>query len=152
MKKIPHTWHKMCTNIEAVEGYDAFMADETNTTYVMHHKNGEHIETDMLKAFNLYYNRPPEELIIITESEHNRIHGANKKLYKAKPVVCMESKLIYNSVGDAARWLNLTPSNISRVCLGKCNHYKKMHFEFYDKNIHTYNNEYQLFNPSVTLF
>jgi hypothetical protein len=60
----------------------------------------------------------------------------------SKPVICLETLMIFPSVYSAAE-----ATNTSRVCIRKsCNHKvesnKKMHYEWYDENIDYSNNSY----------
>lgn len=69
-----------CENITLIENYDKAIADETQT-WDCHHRL-ELIVTggvcDVARQdlidWNLYYNRPADELIFMTKSEHNSIH------------------------------------------------------------------------------
>lgn len=41
------------------------------------------------------------------------------KAYNSKPVMCIETGIVYGSTGEAARALNLQQTSISAICLGK---------------------------------
>lgn len=72
-----------CRNPELIENYDKAIADTTQI-WICHHRlethtsDGERRLIDLtreeLKALDIYYNRPPEELIFLTRGEHNYLH------------------------------------------------------------------------------
>lgn len=58
-------------------------------TWDCHHrlevgKNGEKVSRNDLIKHGLYYNRPPEELIFLTKSEHTRLHHIGQKTMLGK--------------------------------------------------------------------
>ena len=57
------------------ENYEIAINDPKNT-WICHHKNGIllHKSAKELDEIGLYYNRPPEELIFVTKSEHKTLH------------------------------------------------------------------------------
>ena len=62
-------------DISRIENYDLAMADETQT-WCCHHRNGlEHSHAELI-AMDLYYGRPAEELLFLTESEHFSLHNS----------------------------------------------------------------------------
>ena len=68
-----------------IENYDKAIADTTQT-WVCHHRR--EIEPDRktiveLIALGLYWNRPPEELIFLTNSDHWKLHtqGENNPMF-----------------------------------------------------------------------
>ena len=68
-----------------IENYDKAIADTTQT-WVCHHRR--ELEPDRktiedLKALGLYWNRPPEELIFLTNSDHWKLHmkGENNPMF-----------------------------------------------------------------------
>ena len=68
-----------------IENYDKAIADTTQT-WVCHHRR--ELEPDRktiedLKALGLYWNRPPEELIFLTNSDHWKLHmqGENNSMF-----------------------------------------------------------------------
>lgn len=69
---------KYCINYEQIENYDLAKADNFKG-WECHHKLEIHDDytntVNDLKLMNLYYNRPPEELIFLTTEEHHRLHG-----------------------------------------------------------------------------
>lgn len=72
-----------CRSPELIENYDKAMAD-TEMMWVCHHRFETHdsegnerlveILPDELKPLGMYYDRPPEELIFMTQSEHKKLH------------------------------------------------------------------------------
>lgn len=73
-----HTRKFCCEDITNIENYEKAIADETQT-WDCHHR----LETKCqaykptrqdLKDWNLYYNRPAEELIFLTKTEHISLH------------------------------------------------------------------------------
>ena len=75
---------RYCSNIEMVENYK--LAKENNfKDWHLHHRlethtsNGDlrkvNISRDELIALDMYYDRPAEELIFLTKSEHSSLHA-----------------------------------------------------------------------------
>jgi len=72
-----------CKNPELIENYDKAIADTTQT-WVCHHRL-ECIETggvcnvtsQDLIDWGIYYDRPPEEFIFLTNKEHRQLHNRN---------------------------------------------------------------------------
>lgn len=69
--------------IDLIENYELALADNFKG-WQIHHRleiRDDYINSiKHLKLMNLYYNRPPEELIWLRHSEHVRIHFKDKKL------------------------------------------------------------------------
>lgn len=67
---------KICTNYWQIENYQKAIADKTQTWHCHHRKEtDEGISGPELIKLGLYYDRPPEELIFLTKSEHAKLHG-----------------------------------------------------------------------------
>lgn len=70
--------------IRFIENYETAVND-LNNIYVIHHKkeceNG-YYTPKKIKEMGLYYERPPEELIFMTISEHIKLHNECRKLWK----------------------------------------------------------------------
>lgn len=76
-----------CTEPELIENYDKAVADTTQT-WECHHRLETHnsdgekrlieLSPEELVALGMYYNRPPEELIFLTKSEHTSLHFKEK--------------------------------------------------------------------------
>ena len=74
----------LCKSPEHIENYEKAVNDSTNV-WICHHRlethnsDGERRLVDItsaeLKALDMYFNRPPEELIFMTSSEHWELHS-----------------------------------------------------------------------------
>ena len=72
-----------CNCPERIENYDKAIAD-TENMWCCHHRLATHrrngtkrkfdIPKKVLIQFGIYFNRPPEEFIFLTKSEHDEIH------------------------------------------------------------------------------
>lgn len=80
-----------CITPELIENYDKAMADTTQIWHChhrleTHNSDGERrlvdLTRDELNALGMYYNRPPEELIFLTDDEHTKLHFKGKALSK----------------------------------------------------------------------
>lgn len=80
------------SDISLIENYDK--AINSDIWYVCHHKLGIELDKSSkeLIKLDLYYNRPPEELIFLTRQEHTQIHSTTDKRRKRSS----ESMAIYN--------------------------------------------------------
>ena len=74
--------------VEKVENYELALKDnfkgwDCHHRLETHNSDGERRLVDIsikeLKALGMYYNRPPEEFIFLTELEHNTLHHKGKK-------------------------------------------------------------------------
>lgn len=69
---------KYCKDdISKIENYDKAINDQTET-WACHHRLGLTHSSKELERLGLYENRPAEELIFLTHSEHNRLHHTGK--------------------------------------------------------------------------
>ena len=76
-------WQLICEDVTKVENYEKAKADNF-VNWVQHHRLETHnsdgerrlvqITAEELKALDMYYNRPAEELIWLTRAEHINIH------------------------------------------------------------------------------
>ena len=76
-------WQLICKDVTKVENYNLALADNF-VNWVQHHRLETHnsdgerrlvqITAEELKALDMYYNRPAEELIWLTRAEHINIH------------------------------------------------------------------------------
>lgn len=76
-----------CKEPEMIENYDRAISD-TEETWHCHHRLETHnsdgekrlidIKMEELIALDMYYNRPPEELIFLTNYEHKSLHSKGK--------------------------------------------------------------------------
>lgn len=77
-----------CEDISQIENYEQAINDKTQT-WECHHKAeilpcGRFTTNDLIKH-NLYWNRPANELIFLTHSEHTKLHHCGiKRSYKTK--------------------------------------------------------------------
>ena len=67
-----------CEDISLIENYNKAIANSEQTWHC-HHRNETDFGLSMnkLKAMGLYWNRPANELIFLTESEHKSLHAKN---------------------------------------------------------------------------
>ena len=67
-----------CSEYTQIENYAE--AVKSPLKYDLHHRReiSESKSASDLIAENLYYNRPPEELIFLEHGEHSRLHNAGK--------------------------------------------------------------------------
>lgn len=69
---------KYCRDaISMIENYDKAINDQTET-WICHHRLGLTHSHKELERLGLYENRPAEELIFLTHSEHSRLHNMNR--------------------------------------------------------------------------
>ena len=81
-------FERYCKDYENIENYQKAKADNFKG-WCCHHRLETHnsdverrevdISRNELKALGMYYNRPPEELIFLTDEEHCRLHQKGKK-------------------------------------------------------------------------
>src|SRR5574344_1818273 len=71
---------KYCEDYKKIENYDE--AVKSPLRYDLHHRReiSENKSKKQLIAENLYYGRPPEELIFLEHSEHIRLHKEGKNM------------------------------------------------------------------------
>ena len=71
-----------CDDISLIENYSKAISD-INQVWICHHRleiqNGVSVSTKELKSKGLYYKRPANELIFLTEDEHKKLHGKNQR-------------------------------------------------------------------------
>ena len=77
------TVKKYCNeDISKIENYDKAVADKDETWHC-HHRSEilpcGNFSMETLKKYVLYYNRNPEELIFLKESEHLKLHNSGDK-------------------------------------------------------------------------
>lgn len=84
---IKRNLERYCDNIENIENYEAAKADnfiswDCHHRLETHNSDGERRSVDIthkeLKALNMYYYRPAEELIFLTRKEHMSLHNKGK--------------------------------------------------------------------------
>ena len=73
-----HRFEKYCKDYTNIENYENAAADNF-VGWCCHHRKGVDITTEKLIALGIYYDRPAEELIFLTRSEHGALHNKGKK-------------------------------------------------------------------------
>ena len=104
-------WCCLCITPELIENYDLAISD-TNNMWICHHRlethnsDGERRLVDItmkeLIALDMYYNRPPEELIFMTREEHTSLHRKNKHFseqHKKKISESHKGKIVSKETG-----------------------------------------------------
>lgn len=84
---------KYCKNYTEIENYDEALTDTTQT-WICHHRlethnsDGEKRSVDISRAelivLDMYYNRPPEELIFLNCFDHNSLHHKGCNHWKGR--------------------------------------------------------------------
>ena len=73
-----HNFKLYCKEYENIENYQKAKADDF-VGWICHHRKGVDIPTEELQALGMYYDRPADELIFLTRSEHHSLHKKGKK-------------------------------------------------------------------------
>ena len=82
-----YNFEKFCKDYENIENYEKALKDNfkgwnCHHRLETHNSDGERRLVDIakkeLKALGMYYNRPADELIFLTTSEHNTLHHKGK--------------------------------------------------------------------------
>ena len=73
----------ICRNPELIENYELAIAD-TAQTWEVHHRREEFYSQQELIEGEEYFDRPPEELIFLTKSEHGGIDSKCKRVAIAR--------------------------------------------------------------------
>ena len=104
-----HSFKLYCKDFENIENYEKAKADnfknwEVHHRLETHNSDGERrlvdITADELKALDMYYHRPAEELIFMTIYEHSRLHMKGKHLSEeTKKKIGAASKGNKNALG-----------------------------------------------------
>ena len=111
------------------KNYTIHLLDKTNNK-----DRADELETYYIKQYNTVENGEN-----ITYGKGTRGLGANKTSFKKgnnfggvgkKKVKCIETGIIYESIAQCAKELNLNPKKISDVCNKKRKTTGKLHFEF----------------------
>lgn len=140
------TTTKYCENFEKIENYvEAALSPKT---YVIHHRLETHnsdgeprqepLSKEELIALDMYYNRPPEELIFLEDSEHRHLHivhqgsATREKLsIAAKRGNSGQFQPRHTVWNKGLRLSDETKSKISKTVQATCNNaaWKKAHSE-----------------------
>lgn len=147
-KKINDLQVYCCDDISQIENYDKAINDNTQTWHCHHKLEIElHKEAKELKEMGLYYNRPAEELIFLTQSEHKSLHGKNK----TEKNIQKQSNSLKGHIYPSSR-----NKKISESMQGKNNwikgkkhiHKGEIHIMVYPEQLENYlNNGYELGLP-----
>ena len=66
-------FERYCLRYSEIENYNLALADNFKDWHC-HHKLEEYYTREELILKEMYYNRPPEELIFLTKKEHQKLH------------------------------------------------------------------------------
>ena len=86
-----HRFERYCKDYENIENYEKALADNF-VGWCCHHRKGVDIPREELKASKMYYHIPAEELIFLTESEHDSLHKKGKPMSKEHKNKLSEAK------------------------------------------------------------
>lgn len=67
-------FEKYCMEFEKIENYEKAKEDNFKGWHCHHKLESDYSREELIKA-ELYYNRPPEELIFLTNREHTFLHN-----------------------------------------------------------------------------
>ncbi len=115
---------ELCTTPELIENYEQAVADTTQV-WECHHRlqthtsDGERRLVDItakeLKALDMYYNRPAEELIFLTKEEHGSLHHKGKTPWNKGKHLSEKTRKKLSNRPFSEEWKN----NISKSKGGK---------------------------------
>lgn len=122
-----------CEDISKIENYDKAIADTTQT-WACHHRL-ELIATggvcDVTKQdlidWNLYYDRPADELIFLTKKEHSSLHSKGNQYMKGKQH-SEETKKKQSESAKGRHWTEEQKKMLSEVT----RHWKVKHWKLVD--------------------
>ena len=96
-----HEFERYCKNYQSIENYEKAKKDNFKGWHC-HHRlethtpDGERRIIDITKkeliALNMYYHRPADELIFLTESEHNAFNKGKKRSEETKKKLSAANK------------------------------------------------------------
>lgn len=114
---------KYCKDFEKIENYKKALNDETQT-WECHHRLETHtsdgerrlanITREELIALDMYYNRPSEELIFLTKSEHKSLHHKGKKTWNPGGKMTEEHK---RKISEAKKGKKLSEEHKKKLSL-----------------------------------
>ena len=80
-----HILSYCCDDISQIENYDKAINDKTQTWHCHHRLEIDlNLTAQELIDKGLYFNRPANELILLTPFEHNSLHKSGKQLWLGK--------------------------------------------------------------------
>lgn len=107
-----------CEDYKNIENYEE--AVNSPETWICHHRQETHnpdgtrrsvsLSVEDLISWDLYYNRPADELIFLTRVEHRRVHGNPEVKVKERRLSSKDGRVvtavyhIYRSVGGTMSW------------------------------------------------
>lgn len=127
---------RFCKEYTQIENYEKAIKDP-NTKWDCHHRYELKCPlykplVDELKAHNLYYDRPAEELIFLTPSEHHKLHATFNNRFLGKKHSEETKKIMSLHGGNAFRGKHHTQEAIEKNRLAHLG--KKHNEEFCEKN------------------
>lgn len=132
---------KFTKNIELVENYEPAKADGF-TNWHIHHRLETHtsdgkrrsvnITKEELIALDMYYNRPSEELIFLTNSEHAKLHQSEQNNSRAKRIICIETGKIYLCAKDLCKIYNKSKDAVYKAIKRNSKTLGGLHYKFID--------------------
>ena len=118
-------YKRYCSDIENVENFEKAAA-ENFIGWCLHHRletwasDGErrlvNISAAELKSFGMYYNRPSEELIFLTSSEHSILHNKGESNPNYGKQLSEEHK---RKIGEGNRGKQLTEETKHKMSLAQ---------------------------------
>ena len=96
-----------CKRYTEIENYNEAVSSPER--WVCHHKLGLIYSSDELVKKGLYFNRPPEEFVFLTKTEHDKIHGFGHKHSKegrdklSNTKICTEFGRKYKQITGKSR-------------------------------------------------
>ena len=118
-------FEKFCKDYTNIENYEKVKKDNfkgwcCHHRLETHNSDGERRAVDItvaeLKALGMYYNRPAEELIFLTSSEHSILHNKGKSHPMYGKHLSEEHK---NKIGEGNRGKQLTEETKNKMSLAK---------------------------------
>lgn len=103
-------------------GGRCFFSDDVKKRMSMAHKGMKRTKEAIRKSAEFHKGRK--------RSEETRKKQSEAKNKQKKKVLCVETKIIYESIRDASRKTKITHSCISKCCLGKTKTCRGYHWEF----------------------
>lgn len=122
-------FERYCKDYENIENYEAAKKDNF-VGWCCHHRKGINISKKELKTLGMYYNRPAEELIFLTESEHSSLHSKGESHPMYGKHHSEESKKKMSDIKKGKHHTEETKNKLSELNSGEKNSfYGKHHTE-----------------------
>src|SRR5574344_74762 len=122
---------KYCTDYKNIENYEE--AVKSPLKYDLHHRReiSENKSKKDLIAENLYYNRPPEELIFLEHGEHIRLHkeGDKNPMFGKHPSAETRQKISEAMKGEKSYMYGKPKSVETRKKMSEAHSGKHWHLE-----------------------